>query len=723
MKNTSSNPESQASQSAWQRPDENLYAVANQVVASQLASEFAWRLPVAVFLAVVPVMTLTVYLGTRDPLIIFFSLALITLQFLLSILTYTQRAPSHLYWLATGVIIVTFGWCLLVPTLGPGLNDIALALLSALVLLLVGDAWPIKNLLILETFALGVAIALSLRYDVSPLSIGLLIFSLLIAARKGAIAYISQSVRCGLPTVVRVCEALSSTVATVRVLAWELRMVADVPSVMLVTESQHGICIYEKGWQTWSGDPVFIQGLLQHLHRMEGSDGILERAVLGEQYYAALQEWFGMLPSSMFVHALNPVINDREEKLFLIVPRGTLASIAGSRRVEHALLGLVGAVRLSLGATRMRFESSDRMRSIEQTLAEREQDLEQIVHLVNNTAQEVTISCETARTSAPEDSAANAELRIIDATVRSLALGVSDTQWLREMGRTSEDEEVQPVGLHSILRELAEYARIRGERRAYSFVIPDTAIADELAIMVPNREHLGAALRLLIRIAERHLGKGGVLHCSYELDQEQRRITLRIGGAGTPFLPEELQALQGLRPTSQRTLSVYLSGVRRFLEIAEGNLKGIADDPDHFFFVLDFALGTVPQIRALPGNARWALLVDDKPEVTDFYARIADALQLAYVTAASVREAVACLETRGEPTLVITDLQLGDESGSVLVADIRKRFGKGTPVLVVSGRSDDGVKGEVRRAGATKHLTKPVSRQKLFAEIQEVLRM
>jgi DNA-binding response OmpR family regulator len=39
----------------------------------------------------------------------------------------------------------------------------------------------------------------------------------------------------------------------------------------------------------------------------------------------------------------------------------------------------------------------------------------------------------------------------------------------------------------------------------------------------------------------------------------------------------------------------------------------------------------------------------------------------------------------------------------------------------VSGEADEKVAAEVRSAGATKYLTKPVNRRKLFAEIRESL--
>ena len=117
----------------------------------------------------------------------------------------------------------------------------------------------------------------------------------------------------------------------------------------------------------------------------------------------------------------------------------------------------------------------------------------------------------------------------------------------------------------------------------------------------------------------------------------------------------------------------------------------------------------------------WILLVDDNPEVTIFYSRVAEALNLTHFTAASCDEAQKILDERGRPRLVITDLQLGAGSGLVLLQDLRRRYGEQLPVIVVSGNSDGGLVEKTMAAGATRYLTKPVGRRKLFAEIREIL--
>jgi DNA-binding response OmpR family regulator len=118
----------------------------------------------------------------------------------------------------------------------------------------------------------------------------------------------------------------------------------------------------------------------------------------------------------------------------------------------------------------------------------------------------------------------------------------------------------------------------------------------------------------------------------------------------------------------------------------------------------------------------WILLVDDNVQVTGFYARVAEALEHRYHTAASLGEAQAIIAREGRPRLVVSDLQLGDGSGLDLVRDLRQRFGGDLPIVVVSGNTGAELVDEVRAAGVTSYLAKPVGRSKLLAEMRSLLR-
>lgn len=139
------------------------------------------------------------------------------------------------------------------------------------------------------------------------------------------------------------------------------------------------------------------------------------------------------------------------------------------------------------------------------------------------------------------------------------------------------------------------------------------------------------------------------------------------------------------------------------------------------FVVITLPRSEGPKPLSSPSGERWVLLVDDKVDVVTFYSRIADALELPYVTAESVAAARRIIDARGAPSLLITDIHLGNESGLDLVALFREKFSNEIPIIVVSGEVSDEIQRRAKSLGVTRFLPKPVSRGKLFSEIRALV--
>ncbi|MDM4767109.1 response regulator [Pelomonas sp. SE-A7] len=118
-------------------------------------------------------------------------------------------------------------------------------------------------------------------------------------------------------------------------------------------------------------------------------------------------------------------------------------------------------------------------------------------------------------------------------------------------------------------------------------------------------------------------------------------------------------------------------------------------------------------------NMRVLLIEDDK----ELRATLRDALQVegyAVQTAASLCESRALLQHDQAPDLVLLDLGLPDGDGEQLLAELRRS--KGTPVLVISARHQDGSKVRLLDAGADDYLVKPFSIGELLARMRVALR-
>jgi two-component system, OmpR family, KDP operon response regulator KdpE len=72
------------------------------------------------------------------------------------------------------------------------------------------------------------------------------------------------------------------------------------------------------------------------------------------------------------------------------------------------------------------------------------------------------------------------------------------------------------------------------------------------------------------------------------------------------------------------------------------------------------------------------------------------------------------------PDVVLVDLGLPDRSGLTVIRRIRREAA--TPIIVISARSDEGIKVEALEAGADDYVTKPFGMAELRARIHAVLR-
>ena len=117
--------------------------------------------------------------------------------------------------------------------------------------------------------------------------------------------------------------------------------------------------------------------------------------------------------------------------------------------------------------------------------------------------------------------------------------------------------------------------------------------------------------------------------------------------------------------------------------------------------VFTLSLPRHPAPMRIAHGEPWALLVDDEPPLIDFYSKLAAGLRLKPFMANSVEEAIAVLEQRGQPNLVISDIALGGSDGLDLVRYLRSTFGSSVPILVISGLPDNDIAERARAAGAT----------------------
>ena len=113
------------------------------------------------------------------------------------------------------------------------------------------------------------------------------------------------------------------------------------------------------------------------------------------------------------------------------------------------------------------------------------------------------------------------------------------------------------------------------------------------------------------------------------------------------------------------------------------------------------------------------LFVEDEANIQTFVTALLEANEYQVISAKNSGEAKT-MYLSYIPDLVILDLGLPDEDGTVFLTDIRKR--ELTPVIVLSARSDESEKVRALDLGANDYVTKPFGSAELLARVRSTLR-
>lgn len=359
----------------------------------------------------------------------------------------------------------------------------------------------------------------------------------------------------------------------------------------------------------------------------------------------------------------------------------------------------------------------------------REYELNTLVHDINNTVQDLTVHCDSIidGLTEPNEQRSPKELLLqigrINTIARSMATVVSDAKRKRELERSSDLSPKETVDLTEVLQEIVNYARIRAERKRIKVSLCPLP-HERVLVKISAREHLETILRNLFNNATTYSDPGSDISVNLKLDGQS--VALDVIDTGPGLSREDLTSIfeAGYRGEAGKVtkggLGIGLSQSRRVAESAGGTLEAFSDGLGKGS---TFRLKLPRQrelVRHFSGSS-WALMVDDQPSLTTFYARIAKALDMNPILASSVPEAKNVIMGNGRPEFVLTDLHLGSSNGIDLVKFVRSQFGDALPILVVSAITDEDVIREVRQAGATDFVSKPIGRRALYARIQSLL--
>ncbi len=113
------------------------------------------------------------------------------------------------------------------------------------------------------------------------------------------------------------------------------------------------------------------------------------------------------------------------------------------------------------------------------------------------------------------------------------------------------------------------------------------------------------------------------------------------------------------------------------------------------------------------------LIVEDEKNIQTFIKALLEANGYQVITAASAEEAYMMFSSHF-PDLIILDLGLPDEDGSVFLKRVRKK--DATAVMVLSARGEESEKVKMLDLGANDYVTKPFGSAEFLARVRSILR-
>ncbi len=585
--------------------------------------------------------------------------------------------------------------------------------------------WPVRYNITLATAFLVTSLAAGSTTGYEALAAILSLMIILAAAATSADNQLALMSRISYGFLGRYCESsVAMVTTTIRLLAAQLACLVDAEKAVIAIGTDTAEVVSLESSTPSSVDSMCLASLCQRVADIGADQGVLSKKNLGEKISAACREWFGFLPSRLYFVSFVTIVNDREKKVIVFVPLSVGVALAGVDNTCRVFASLVSLVRVSMMSARNRFVSTDALASSEHAVARREDQLNHIIHLVNNAAQDVVAACDGLR----EQGGASTSLGWIETSIRCLSAGVSDVKLLNEMSRVGAMGRYETVQVPALIEELLIYARYQEARGWSSLEIP--GFSETLSLSAPSREYLLASLRWMMRQAIVRDGGGGV--CILSVAKKDSQVCFCIvGPAGlSDHSKWEAWSYELSHPASDKNLAdTELRAVSNFARLAKGEFGVVLPDSEKgygggFFLSLPVVEKAVEKDNATDSGL--LLFIDDNPQVLLLYKRVAEAMSLPYRCIASYEEGARLIQesvgSRSSPlAMVVTDIQIGVHSGVDLVRLVRSTSSKRIPVVVVSGVNDETLRDRVCRAGADLFLTKPVSRARLVSEIQHLL--
>jgi signal transduction histidine kinase/CheY-like chemotaxis protein len=242
--------------------------------------------------------------------------------------------------------------------------------------------------------------------------------------------------------------------------------------------------------------------------------------------------------------------------------------------------------------------------------------------------------------------------------------------------------------------------------------------------IVGDDQRLAQVITNLLSNALKFTPEGGSIRLSTRfLGEKNSRCTVQfdISDTGIGISAEQQErlfsAFQQADPSTSRKFGgtgLGLAISKRIVEMMGGNIW-IESEPGKgstFSFTIQTERGKTELKSLLDSGIRWEnarlLVVDDDPEILDFFGEITKSLCLSCDTVSSAEEVVRLLEQEQCYDIYFVDWKLPDMSGIDLSRNIKEHQTRPSVVVMISSVEWSAVAADAKAAGVDRFLSKPL---------------
>lgn len=367
----------------------------------------------------------------------------------------------------------------------------------------------------------------------------------------------------------------------------------------------------------------------------------------------------------------------------------------------------------------------------EEKIEQKDRELGSLVYEANDTVQDIVLSCDELVKANIEENDSQGSKYILESTVehklnRIIVLSRSIAALLSDVKRRIDIEAIETIShkenveVSGIIREVVSQAVVRAERKD---ILLESSIMPEggLWTSILGPEYLESILRNLLNNAIHYSNPG--YSVQLRLSYDSNSIWIDVNDFGTGLSDEEKSLIfkkeyrKKGRGLFRDHMGFGLYQSSRVLEAAGGSLtvESIGQGKGCKFSVV------LPRIQAVSNiskNNNWALIVEDQRVIAHLYKSAVEEIHVEAVMAHSLSDARELVANRGQPSFVLSDVDLGDGSGLDLVKELRVQYGDVFPIIVISGLVENSVIKEAQTVGVSEFLTKPVNRTFLINKLR-----